>query len=636
MTKRTPATERSEAVDLTFPRVMLAGGALMFGAVLWAGQLGAESHETVIEAHGISTFGNLVYDDPDFPHLNYVNPDAPKGGEFSTWFTGGWDNLNPYATQKGKPAVLSSSPYESLLTGTLDDIDGAYCYLCTTLEYPESKDWVIFNLRDDVTFSDGTPMTAEDVVFSLELFLEQGTESWRAAVGPRILSAEALDEYTVKYTFSEDAPRNGLIETPGAVPVFSKAWYEETGARLDESRLEPSPGTGPYMVGPFEVNQHITYVRNPNFWGAEHPMNVGQNNFDSIRIEYFADTTAAFEGFKAGEFTYRTENSSLSWATGYDFPAIENGWVVKRELPDGTLKPAYGLMFNMKSDKFADPRVREAISLMYNFTWTNETLQYGLFSQRESFWQNTELAATGVAEGLELDILQSVSDLIDPKLLTEEVRMPHTSGERQLDRKNLRKALALMEEAGWVSNADGQLEKDGKVFELEFLGYSPSFDRIMLPIVDNMKRLGIDAEWNRVDPAQYTERTRKFDFDMTYDGYVNSPIEGTGILQRFGSRGLGDVFNPAHYTHPAIDIIGERVANAETFEEMAAGVRAIDRIMRNDLFLVPTWYLPKHLVAYYDFYEHPEELPPYGLGETSIWWYNAEKAEALREAGALR
>lgn len=631
---RTKATARTLADNNS--SVWLLGTGVFVGAVMAASAAFADSHEDVIVTHGLSTFGNLVYPEADFPHLNYVNVEAPKGGVLSMWSQGGFDNLNPYATKSGRPAVGSSIQFESLLTGTLDDVDGAYCYICTTMEYPASKDWVVFNMRDNVTFSDGSPLTAHDVAFSHNLMITQGTESYRAAVSQMVAGAEVIDDYTIKFTFAEGYPRNSVIETVGSTPLFSKTEFEARGDRLDESTLDPFMGSGPYMPGEFEVNQFITYVRNENFWGADHPMNIGQNNFDVIRYDYFADGSAAFEGFKAGEYLFRQENSSLQWATSYDFPAIENDWVVRETPPNDQVPTATGFVFNLKSEKFADLRVRQAIALMYNFTWTNDTLQYGLFDQRESFWQNSALAATGVAEGRELEILQSVADLIDPSILTDEVTMPHTSGDSQLDRGNLRRALALMAEAGWVPGDNGMLMKDGQTFELEILGYSPTFDRIILPYVDNLTRLGIEASWNRVDPAQYTERTRAFDFDMHYSFYSVGELEGDGLTQKFGSDGLGDVFNRAHYSDPAVDAIIEIVRNADTYDEMAAGVRAIDRIMRSDLFIIPAWYLSSYWLSYYDFYEHPADLPRYGLGVANVWWANQEKYDALRDAGAFR
>lgn len=590
--------------------------------------------EEIITSHGFSTFGELKYP-ADFKHLDYVNPDAPKGGEISTWSRGTFDTFNPYAA-KGVPAALATIGYESLLEGTADEVSAEYCLLCESLEYPESQDWVIFHMRAEARFSDGTPVTAHDVVFSHHLLLEQGLPSYAEAVKALIPMAEALDDHTVKFTFAPDVPRKGLINQAGGVPVWSKAWYEKTGARLDESNLEISPGSGPYVLDSYDINRRINYKRNPDYWGKDLPINVGRHNFDTIRVEYFGDSQAAFEAFKAGAFTFRQENSSLSWATQYDFPALNDGFVVKDTLENGNLPGATGFVFNLRRDKFQDERVREALGLMYNFTWTNESLQYGLFQQRNSFWQGSALEAVGVPEGDELALLESVSDLIDPAILTEPAVMAHESGERQLDRKNLRKATKLMEEAGWEVGDDGLLAKDGKAFDLEFLSVSPSFDRIILPYIDNLKALGVNATYNRVDPAQYQQRSNNFDYDVVFDGYSVGLEEGLGLDQKFGAGGVNDVFNPAGYSSPAVDKLIEVAVDAKSYDEMATAVRAIDRIMRAERFVVPVWYLGKYWVAYFDMFEHPETLPPYALGNLDFWWFNDNKYEQLKAKGALR
>ena len=617
-------------------RLWLTGAAIVIGGALWAGQCFADSHEPIITNHGFSNFGELKYP-ADFAHLDYVNPDAPKGGEIAVWAQGTFDSMNPYATQRGTPGAYSTIGYERIMAGTADEVGSEYCLLCETIQYPESQDWVVFNMRRDVAFSDGTPMTAHDVVFSHELLRDEGTPSYGSYVKQVIASVEALDDYTVKFVFADDIPRKGLISLVASTPVWSRAWYEETGAHLDETRFEISPGTGPYMLESYDAPRQIIYARNPDYWGAEHPLSVGHYNFDAIRVEYFADTNIAFEAFKSGEYTFRQENSSLTWATGYDFPALTNEWVVRDVVPVGTVPSATGFLLNLRNPKFDDVRVREALGLMYNFTWTNDTLQYGLFAQRESFWQGSELAATGVAQGRELELLQSVAALIDPALLTDPVVMPHASGDRQLDRGNLRAALALMEDAGWVAGDGGMLRNDaGEVFALEFLSVSPSFDRIIMPYIDNLKRLGIDAVYNRVDPAQYQLRSQTFDYEMIYDGYNSGLEEGSGLAQKYGSENVDDVFNPAGFSHPAVDELAKTVESAETYDEMAAAVRAIDRIMRAERFITPAWYLGNRWLAYYDIFERPAELPPYSIGELDFWWYNAEKAEELRAAGALR
>ena len=595
--------------------------------------------EEIIVSTWFSDWGSAKYAEP-FDHLDYVNPDAPKGGEISIGTVGTFDSMNPFATGTGTPAALSSSMYERLMAGTSDEYAGAvYCLICETIEYPESQDWVIFHLRKDVTFSDGSPMTAEDAVFTHYKFIEEGTPSWRAGVSAMIEKVEALDPYTIKYTFMPDIPRKGLISQAGATIVMQKKWFDDTGARLDEKRNETSPGTGPYMLSDFNSGEWVEYTRNPDYWGIKHPIKVGTENFDTIRVEYFGDPIAAFEAFKTGEITFRQENSSLQWATGYDFPALDEGWVVKSTLPKGAMPPAYGILFNLRKEKLQNRDVRRALGLMFNFTWTNETLQYGLFSQRESFWNAGELAAQGVATGKELAYLEGVKDMIPAEILTEPVTMAHTSGARSLDRKNLRKALGLMEKAGYVPGDDGKLrDAEGNTLDIEFLQYSPNFDRIIVPYVENLTALGVNANYNRVDPSQYQARTQDFDYDIIYDGYVNGFEEGSGFEQKYGSRGVDDVFNPAGYTTPAIDALGQDILEAETYDDMAAAVRAADRIMRYDYFVVPAWYGSDYWVAHYDMFEHPpaDQFPPLALGYLDFWWYNADKAAELKAAGAIK
>lgn len=627
-------TERHGKEKTKIRRTVKRGMGLLSSLVLSALVTTPAVAQDTIVSHGHSTFGELKYP-ADFDHLEYVNPDAPKGGEISIWARGTFDTFNPYAA-KGVPATLATIGYESLMEGTADEVSAAYCLLCETLEYPESEDWVIFHMRPEAKFSDGTPVTAHDVVFSHHLLLEQGLPSYAEAVKALIPTAEALDDHTVKFTFAPDVPRKGLISQAGGVPVWSKAWYEKTGARLDESNLEISPGSGPYMLDSYDINRRIVYKRNPDYWGKDLPINKGRYNFDTIRVEYFADTQAAFEAFKAGEYTFRQENSSKSWATAYDFPALNNGFVKKVTLEDGNLPGATGFVFNLRREKFQDEKVREALGLMFNFTWTNESLQYGLFQQRDSFWQNSDLQAQNLPEGLELEYLEQVRDLVDPSIFTEPVVMPHSSGDRQLDRRNLRKASGLMDEAGWDVGDDGLRRKNGATFDLEFLSVSPSFDRIILPYIDNLKALGINATYNRVDPAQYQQRSNSFDYDMVFDGYRVGLEEGLGLDQRFGSGGVNDVFNPAGYSSPAVDKLIELAVDAKSYDEMAAAVRGIDRIMRTERYIVPVWYLGKYWVAYFDMFEYPDPLPPYALGQLDFWWFNADKYEQLKADGALR
>lgn len=598
--------------------------------------------ENITQAHGYSFFGELNYP-ADFLHYSYVNPDAPKGGEISLWASGTFDSMNPF-TRKGRAGRYSSIMYESLLdSAPADEYTASYGLLAESLEYPESKNWVIFHMRRDARFSDGTPLTAHDVVFSHNLFLEQGLPSYAQAVSRRVTGAEALDDYTVKFTFNPDLEsRRSLIDQVGSTPVFSQKWYEETGSRLDESRLETSPGSGPYMFDSYDINRRIVYRRNPDYWGNDLPINQGRHNFDTITVEYFGDASAAFEGFKAGAYTFRIENSSKQWATGYDFPALDRGHVVKEELPDGSPPSPQGIVFNLQRPQFQDMRVRMAMALLYNFEWTNETLQFSLFRHRESFVQDTHLQAAGVPEGAERALLESLGDLVPDAVLNEPAVGVHESQSRRpLDRRNQRAALALLEEAGWTVDDEGKLRNaDGGTLDAEFIlpsNASDTLESFIEAYVQNLQAVGINARADKIDPSQFTLRRREKDYDLINSSYAAFLEAGTGLRQRFGSQEAEiSVFNPASLASPLVDEVIDIALETTNLDDQNTALMALDRVLRHERFIVPTWYNDSYWVAYYDMYEHPETIPPYDLGVLDFWWVNEEKAEALRAAGAFQ
>ncbi len=603
---------------------------------VWAGFSGgaARAEGDTIVAHGISTFGNLKYP-AGFPHLDYVNPDAPKGGEIAEWAAGGFDSMNPY-TAKGRAAALSAGMYESLMTTVADEIGSSYCLICETLEYPKDRSWVIFTLRPDVKFADGSPLTADDVVFSYGLLRDKGLPSFQAVIQTQVESAEVIDPLHVKFTFKTGIPTRDLPETAGGLPIFSRADYEKNNRNIEESSLEPFLGSGPYILDSMDVGQRVVYRRNPDYWGASHPLNIGRNNFDRIRIEYFGDYDAAFEGFKSGAYTFRNEASSLIWATRYDFPALQKGWVVKHELPDGSIANGQAFVMNLRREKFQDPRVREAIGLMFNFEWSNKTLFYGLYARINSIWENSDLAATGLPSAAELALLEPLKDQLPPGVLEQEPVMAPVSGDQQLDRKSLRKAAALLDEAGWPVGDDGiRRNARGDKLTVEFLNDSQSFDRVINPYVESLRKLGVDALLTRVDDAQMTARERGHDFDIITDQLGQGYIPGAGLRQYFGSGSVDDVFNSAGLADPAVDKLIAAVEAATTQEELTTSVHALDRVLRALRFWVPQWYKNKHTVAYFDMFEHPDPLPPYALGELDFWWYNAEKADKLKAGGAF-
>lgn len=610
----------------------LFAGALALTMGLVAGQARGE---TVITSHGISTFGDLALP-ADFTHLPYVNPDAPKGGELSQWTFGSFDTMNPFSV-KGRAAIGSSMMLETILTSTADEIGASYCLLCSTMEYPEDRSWVIFNLRDDIRFSDGTPLTAEDVVFSYEQFLTKGLQDFRTVFAEQVLSAEALDPHRVKFTFRPGVPTRDLPESVGGLPVMSKAHYLANKLDLEEASMTPFLGSGPYVPGKIDIGRSITYVRNPDYWGQDLPINKGQNNFDVLRYEYFSDPNSAFEGFKAGAYAFRQENSSKQWAEQYNFPRIADGTVIKAELPSGAKAQGQAFMFNLRREKWQDPRVRQAISLMFNFEWSNQTLFYGLYERVNSVWENTWMEAEGTPSPEEVAVLQPLVDqgLLPATILTEPAVMaPVSNPDRQLDRRNLRTASALLDEAGWVAGDDGKRRNaKGELLTIEFLNDNPTFDRVIQPFVENLIALGVDASLNTIDQAQFENRTRNpsYDFDIITGNARSQYFSGAELKQFYGSATADvSVFNIMGLKSPAVDKLIEVVMASKTKDELTIATKALDRVLRAEGFWVPQWFNAKDWVAYYDMYEHPDPLPPYALGVTSFWWYNAEKGEALK------
>ncbi len=611
--------------------------ALGFSVLALAALATALKAEELIVTHGVSTFGELKYG-PDFTHLDYVNPDAPKGGEISfSWSSGSFDSMHPY-TRKGRSAVLSSVFFESMLEGTADEIGAAYGLLAETISYPEDKSFVIFKIHDDARFSDGTPVTAEDAKFSYEILRDEGLPSLVANIGKTLAGATVLDERQIRYDFNPDAPLRGRIEYAGGLPVFSKASHEASGIAFGESRLEPLIGSSPYVLGEMDVGNRVVYQRNPNYWGADLPIMRGRSNFDSIRIEYYGDSIAAFEGFTSGNYTFRQESSSVTWANSYDFPGLEAGFVVKKELPNDTITSGQSFVLNLRRDKFQDARVREALDLMFNFEWTNQTLFFGLYEQGPSFWQNTELSAQGLPSEAELALLEPLRDQLRPEVFTEPAYAQTPSNpDTARDRRKARAALNLLQDAGWAAGDDGLLRNAaGETLDVEFLNSSPLFDRIINPYVENLRSIGVDARLTRVDNAQLTQRERDYDFDIITDHIPMGYEPGAGLRQYFGSETANNsVFNTSGVADPAIDVLIENVVNAETRSDMIVATQALDRVLRWEKIRIPQWYNGNHWVAYYDMFEHPENLPPYALGFLDFWWHNADKEAELRAQGAL-
>ncbi len=624
-------TDRARPALFSLPRPLMA--ALIGIGLIISAVPGHASEGETVTSHGLSTFGELKYG-PDFTHFDYVNPEAPKGGEFSTWAFGTFDSLTPYILA-GNAAVGSTLFYDSLMVSSSDEPDAMYGLLAESVEYPEDRQWAIFTLREEATFSDGTPVTPEDVVFSFNVLIEKGSPSYRVTFAD-FETVEALDERRVKFTFREGAETRELPMAAAGLPVFSAAYYADRD--FARSTLEPPLGSGPYRLKSIDAGRNVVYERRDDYWAWDLPVMQGRLNYDTLRFEYFADYTAAFEAFKGGAYLFRTEFSSLEWGTGYDFPALDRGWIVKESLPDGRPNGTQGFFFNLRRPIFEDPRVREALGLMFNFEWSNETLFYGLYERTDSFWENSLMQAEGMPSEAELALLEPLREHLPESVFTEPAFVPNVSSTRALDRGALREAGRLLDEAGWTMQGNVRRNAAGEPLRVEILNDSPSFDRIINPYIENLKRLGVDAVYARVDAAQATEREKSFDFDIVTRRYVMSNTPGLELRGMFGSEvaNIPDANNIMGVANPAVDALIMKVENAENREDLTVAVKALDRALRALHIWVPQWYNPGYNIAYMDVYRRPAQgLPPYAMGEIDFWWYDAERAEELRAAGAF-
>mgnify|MGYP002055678971 FL=1 len=598
----------------------------------WIVQSVTLNAEQIIKSHGISTFGDLKYP-PDFKHLDYVNPNAPKGGEFSTWAFGTFDSLSPYIL-KGNSARGATLFFESLMTGTADEPDSMYGLLAESIEYPKNRQWAIFNINPKAKFSDGSAVTAADVVFSFYTLLEKGVPTFKVTFSD-FEKVEAINNYKVKFFFKEGSNTRELPQAAAGLPVFSKDYYTEND--FSESTLKPPVGSGRYALHEMKPGLSITYKRRADYWGNHLPINVGRDNFDTIKMEYFADYISAFEAFKGGAYNFREEYSSQVWGTSYNFPALEKGWVVKTQLPDQNPSGTQGFWINLRKDKFKDPRLREAIGMMFNFEWSNQALFYGIYKRTDSFWENSYLQANGMPSEEELALLDPLRKFLDPSVFDLPAFTPNVSEQKKLDRSVLRKAAKLPNEAGWRLVDGKRMNESGAVLSIGFLNDGPSFERIINPYIENLERLGINAYLDSVDNAQSKEREKSFDFDITTRRYVMSLTPGLELRSRFGSNTANKKgsANISGISNTAVDSLIEKIEKAQTRKELNTAVKALDRVLRSMHIWVPQWHNSNHNLAYLDVFGRPENVPQFTISATDFRWYDIKKEAYLKSVGAL-
>jgi microcin C transport system substrate-binding protein len=593
----------------------------------------APAQET-ITAHGISAFGDLKYP-PDFAHFDYVNPDAPKGGEMVFRGTGAsqtFDSLNAFIL-KGEPAQGLGLLYDSLLTGSADEPDSEYGLVAESLEYPPDRSWVIFTLRQGARFADGVPITPADIVWSLDTLKEKGHPQYRILYQD-ILSAEALDERRVRFTFAPEANKRDLISAAGGISIIPKHFY--VGKDFAESSMEFPLGSSGYQVVEANPGRSVKYCRIDDYWAEDLPVNVGTGNFDCYTYQYFADNTTAFEAFKVGEFVFHEEFFSKIWATEYNFPAIEKGWVIREEIPDNRPAGTQGWWINLRREKFQDPRVREALGLMFNFEFSNETLFYGIYRRTDSFWENTQaMQADGLPQGEELAVLEKYRDRLPATIFTEPAFTPVVNNPQRIDRAVTRRASQLLDEAGWTLQDGLRRNAAGEVLTVSLVDDNPSFERVSLPYVENLRAIGIDARLEQIDPAQMQERQETFDYDLTPSRLVMSLSPSIELRSLFGTEGANaqGTLNLAGVADPVVDGLIEDIINATDRPMMEARVRALDRVLRSMHIWVPQWNGGTYKVAYWDIFGRPPAPPTYARGD-AYWWIDQGKLDALRASGA--
>ncbi|MFC4272090.1 ABC transporter substrate-binding protein [Sneathiella chungangensis] len=579
------------------------------------------------KSHGLSLAGPLKYG-PDFTHLDYVNPNAPKGGDVKLSAVGGFDNLNPFIS-RGQSANGLGLTFETLLTQSYDDPSAEYGLVAESIEVAEDLSFAIFNLRPEARFHDGTPITADDLIFSLAEVKEKGTPLFRYYYAD-VESAEKLGDHRIKFNFS-GPPNRELPQIVGQLlPVLSKKHFE--GRSFDETTLTPILGSGPYRVKSFEPNRYITYERVDDYWGADLPVNKGRYNFGTIRYDFYRDTAVLLEAFKAGEYDYRAENSAKNWATGYDFPAVKAGLVILEEVPNERSAGMQGYAFNLRRAKFQDPALREALTYAFDFEWLNRNIFYDQYSRTNSFFENSVMAATGEPTKEELAILEPYRDQLPPRVFGPAYKAPVTDGSGQ-DRAPLRVARKILEDAGWeVKNGKLIDPNTGKPLTIEFLMYDPNSLRITGPFIKNLKKLGIDASTRVVDTAQYTERLRNYDFDITTAGFGQSispgneqrEFWGSEAGKRPGSRNVMGIDNPV------VDALIENLISAPTYEDLIPAVRALDRVLTWNFYVVPQFHAAYDRIAYWNKFGHTDVNPGQGP-DILAWWVDPEKEKRLQE-----
>jgi microcin C transport system substrate-binding protein len=592
------------------------------------------SAQAVSNAPAIALYDTPKYK-PGFKHLEYVNPDAPKGG----WVrlaadSETFDSLNPFIL-KGIPAQgLVGGVFEPLMKRSTDEPYSLYGLLAQTVTMPKDRSWVEFRLNPKARFSDGAPVTAEDVVFTFETLKTKGHPFYRMYFAA-VAGVRQTGPLSVRFSFKPGDNRE-LPLIVAEMPVVSKAYY--TRVPFDRTSLDAPVGSGPYLVGQVKPGRTITYRRNQQYWGADLPVNRGMYNFDRIIYDYYRDATVALEAFKAGRYDFRLENVAKNWATAYDFPAVKNKQVIKAEIPHQIPTGMQAFIFNLRKPLFQDLRVRQAINLAFDFEWCNRTLFYGTYKRSQSYFSNSELAASGIPQGHELAALRPFRDQLPAELFKLPFTQPVNTRPEDI-RYHLRKAQTLLAEAGFKVVDDRLIDPaTGKPVVIEMLLSNASFERVVAAFAANLKRLGITMTIRSVDASQYQNRVRQFDYDMIMTVFPQTVAPGneqrtfwdSEFADTPGSQNLIGIKNPV------VDKLVAQLIAAPDWETLKARARALDRVLLWNQYVVPNWYLGRFRMAYWDKFGRPDVMPLYAPGFPEAWWAKGAEAQPAKLTGASR
>jgi len=596
-----------------------------------AGLLGASmaiAQSETSRSHGIAMHGDLKYP-PGFAHFDYVNPNAVKGGTVRYSALGTFDSLNPFVL-RSVAAANAADIYDTLLVASADEAFSEYGLLAESVEMPADRSWVLFNLRPEARWHDGQPLTADDVVFTFETIKAKGHPQLRyyyAAVD----KVTSEGPHRVRFTFKPGDNRE-LPLIVGQQAILPKHYWQ--GRDFERATLERPLGSGPYRFDSVEAGRTVSYRRVPDYWGKDLAVNVGRNNFDVMRYDYYRDGNVALEAFKAGQYDYRLENSAKNWATGYDFPALRQGLVTKEVLPNQRSTGMQAFVYNNRRPIFADAKVREALAYAWDFEWTNARIFFGAYSRTESYFSNSELASTGLPEGDELAVLEPFRSQLPPEVFTKTYRAPRTDGSGDA-RENLLIALRMLQEAGWrVRPNDGvMLDKQDNPVSFEILLIQPEFERIVGPFAGNLKRLGIEARIRTVDTAQYQNRLDGRDFDMIVSGWGQSLSPGNEQASYWtseaadmqGSRNLAGIKNPV------VDALVEQIIAAPDRASLIARTKALDRVLLWGHYVIPQYHAKGDRVAYWSKFSRPEITPTQGV-QIDAWWIDPNRDRAIASA----